>query len=476
MKKERENKRFLFRAYDIRGKYGFDLDPIMMFEIGISVTKVMEQELGHCPNIFVGYDIRKTSSMLAFNLIAGMTSVGAQVTFSGDPFPFGVVLFSGQAIKADFTSFVTASHLPPDYNGVKFYYGDGVGFPEELIKKIRDYYINGDFKTSVKDQSWKDIHSINIKHDKKDYLNFLRNNFSLSTPLKVVIDCGNGSASLTAPEIFKQCNYDVNLLWCDVDPTFPNRSPEPNAESLEILSKKVIEFQANFGVGFDGDGDRAVIVDDVGDVIPADEIGILIAQHQIKQESPASITKPVVLANIECSSIIETMLSDISEIIRIKVGHTYLTLEAKQRTNCIIGIESSGHFVFPNYFLFDDAMILPLIVGKMLSLGTKLSEMVKILPKMYKFRKIFPVSDEIKFKVIDALIDKLKDKYQQMNTIDGLSITFKDNGWLLIRASNTGPKIRLVVEARNEETMKNISEEFGDSLDQMINKITLMQV
>ena len=214
-----------------------------------------------------------------------------------------------------------------------------------------------------------------------------------------------GVARLIAPTIFEKCNYEVKQLWCDVDPLFPNRSSEPTPTSLKELSRLVIKNNANFGVGFDGDGDRAVIVDDTGNILSAEEIGIIVARFLIQQ---SNFENPLVLANIACSSLIEESIADLCQINRIKVGHTYLTLEAKKHKNrCLIGIESSGHFVFHEHFFFDDAMLLPLIVGQIISQGEKLSKSVQSLPKVYTKQLVVNIRDEIKFNLIQDLIKKI---------------------------------------------------------------------
>ena len=140
----------IFRAYDIRGHYGSEINPLMMYNLGIAVAKVAQLEYSTEELlVYVGYDVRKSSQVLAFSFVSGLASLGVHVTFSNTPFPFGVVMYSGLESNAKFTAFITASHLPPDWNGVKFYFGDGVGFSEAKIKKIRDMYIKIDSKTDL---------------------------------------------------------------------------------------------------------------------------------------------------------------------------------------------------------------------------------------------------------------------------------------------------------------------------------------
>ena len=465
-----ENKKDLFRAYDVRGIFGTQIDPELLFNIGIAVCNVVRKDLNRQPKVFVGFDVRQTSQMLTFAFISGAISTGAQIVFSDNPNPFGVVLFSGLAEKADFTAFITASHLPPENNGVKFYYGDGVGFAEEKIVNIRDEFLKIVSSSQKKYVKWNEAVFVQKRVYLDEYVQFMVKNFHLDSPLDVILDCGNGSASLSAPVVFEKCGYTATLQWCDVDPSFPNRSAEPNEESLQVLSEMVVSKKAKMGIAFDGDGDRAVIVDDLGRVIPADEIAIIIAQY-LRDHFSEKISEPLLLANISCSSAFEANLKDRFTIKRIKVGHTFLTLDARlNRSTCLLGVESSGHYVFPQYFLFDDAMLLPLIVGKIVEKEQKpLSELLSNIQKMVAIRKTLNCSDSTKFVVIQKLLADLKKNYSHINDIDGLAITLDGDGYVLIRASNTEPKIRLFAEASSKYRVEEIVTKFSTLLEQAIN-------
>ena len=464
-----ESTKRLFRAYDVRGIFGSEINPELLFKIGISVCNIIKKDLKRKIKLFVGFDVRQTSEMLAYSFISGSVSTGAEVVFLETPNPFGVVLFSGLSEKVDFTAFITASHLPPEMNGVKFYYGDGVGFSEQKIIEIRDEFARIYDNTAESFVKWNEMLFLQKRTFFNEYVQFMKKNFSLSRPLNVIIDCGNGSASISAPTVFKNCGYNATLQWTNVDPTFPNRSSEPNEESLKVLCNQVKVKKPDFGVAFDGDGDRAVIIDESGRVIPADEIAIVVANY-LSNFFEASIKNPLLLANIECSSAFEKNLSQKFDIKRIKVGHTFLTLDARiNKDKCLLGVESSGHYVFPQYFLFDDAMLLPMIVGKLLEQESKtLSEVLSNIPKMISYRKAFNCPDEKKFDVIKGLTKKLKNSYPNMNNIDGLAISLNKDGYVLIRASNTEPKIRLFAEASTQNRVDEIVNIFGKALENSI--------
>lgn len=442
----------IFRAYDIRGIYNKDLEPETMFQIGLALGNFTAEALSG-NSVAVGSDIRTTSETMRISLISGLLAAGMDITDLGTA-PFGETLFGGWKLNADVTCFITASHLPPEWTGLKLYFGDGVGFPEEAILEIKKRVLEGEFSRV----EWDGLKKVRSRTFNSEYIDFMNSNFKLQSPISAVLDCGNGSACLTAPEIFKKLGIKTEPLYCEVDPLFPNRSSEPTPDSLKKLSETVIKNGVSFGIGFDGDGDRGVIVDDKGRVLTADTVGMIIGIEMLKER------KGVILANVESSMGVEKILEPLGgDVRRIRVGHTFLTLEAKKQ-KAILGIERSGHMVIPEYFLFDDAMIIPLKIAEILSRTDKrLSEFVDDIPMFPKKTINFTVPDEYKFKVIEALQEQFAGKYPNVNTMDGVRVDL-DNGWALARCSNTEPTIRLTVEASSDETLNELATEFQNAL------------
>lgn len=460
-----DNIKHIFRAYDIRGIFNKEITPQNHFRIGLAFGTFLIKDQGlKDEHVFVAYDVRQTSSLLAQAFAAGIMTTGINIEFSGEALQFGACMFTAWQGNAFATAYITASHLPPEWNGVKFYYGSGVGFSEEDNIKIRDIFVDGRFRK----QKWDKTGQMTVNNLKEKYKNFLVSKFAIKRKLKVVIDCGNGSSCLSAPTILRSIGLEVVSLFCEVDPTFPNRSSEPDEKSLKFLAEKVQAENADFGVGFDGDGDRAVIVDDKGRIILADITGLILSKFMIK-ELP---NLKRILANVECSLALEKVLSPPALIDRIKVGHTYLTADAQKKTDTLIGIESSGHMVFPTIYLFDDAMIIPLKLAEILSKQDKsLSELVDELPTLHKQKIAVECPDNIKFKVISELLDSLQSKYDNINPIDGIGVPIGKESWVLIRASNTGPKIRIIVEAETDTQAKDLLSEFKNHLTEKISKL-----
>lgn len=444
---------YIFRAYDIRGIYKKNLDEDLMFKIGYVLGKKKK-------NFLVGNDIRKSGKSLAEALIAGLIKAGSEVVYTGTT-SFGQTMFAGLHLKVYKTLYITASHLPPEWNGLKVYYGDGVAVPEREIRKTRDEVIRSKIKYQKSNIK---IKRIDIKKKYKDYLlrKFpkIRNN-----KLKIVVDCGNGTMCLSALDIFRRFGFKVSELYCNPDPNFPGRGGEPKPNNLNALQDRVKKERADFGVAFDGDGDRAVIIDDKGRYLSGNQIGIIIAKNLLRRRKKGNI-----IASIACSMACERELSPFkAKIIRVPVGHTFLTILAK-KYQAIFGVEESGHTVLTDCFYFDDALPVPLKIAEIiLEEKKKLSELVDQL-KIYPFEEInLDCPDDKKFEILKKIKKDFLKKYKKVITIDGVKVIFPE-GWILIRVSNTSPIIRLYVEAENKKKFQELKNNFLKILKNEINK------
>jgi len=436
----------IFRAYDIRGIFAKDLPVEVMLRVGEAFGAYLKEK-GY-EHTVVGNDVRATSPTLAKAFIAGALSCGISVTDVGTA-SFGVVVFSGWLLRKDAIAFITASHLPPEWNGVKLYDGDGIGYSEEALKRIKELAFEG-----VKPAVWSEVGEYHATSFINEYVEYLVSKFDVRG-VSVTLDCGNGSMSLVAPELFRRAGMSTLSLFSNVDPRFPNRPAEPDEEHLTALKKHIKG--SDFGVAFDGDGDRAVIFDERGRLLTPDQCGVLIAKDLLSRGG-----EKVILANVECSMLIERELKPLgARVIRIPVGHTFLTLEAK-RKNATLGIESSGHFVMPSYLPFDDAMLVPLKLAEILARsGRRLSELADEVPKLPKARVDLECSDATKFKVVESLARKFSREYgeERVSTLDGVRVELED-GWALVRASNTSPLIRVTIEATSPERLEKLKKKF----------------
>ena len=450
--------RHIFRAYDIRGIYQDDISPELFYKIGQAAGTYVKRVLNG-KNLTVGNDIRQSSLPLVHSFISGVSATGVDVQYTGTS-TFGQTLFAGWKSNQDIIAFVTASHLPPEWNGIKFYYGDGVGFPVEALEKIRDFTLTSEFETV----DWGKVGAVQTVDPKINYKDFFLSKFNFKKPIKVAVDCGGASMALSVPEIFKDLGLDVVPVFCDIDPLFSVRPSEPKAKNLGVLVNTVREKQCDFGVAFDGDGDRAVLVDNTGKVLSADETGIILGKFGITDK------RGTVIVNVEVSKAVREQLEPLGFTVKqIRVGHTFLTLEGKKENACL-GIESSGHVILPEYFLFDDAIVVPLKMAEILQNNEKtLSELVDELPLYPTVREEIDCPDAIKFSVVKALKAEFTKEFENTSVLDGIRVTF-DEGWVLIRQSNTSPIIRLTAEADDETSLNRLKTEFMQRLNTTINE------
>ncbi len=451
----------IFRAYDIRGIYQKDIYPELFYQIGLGTGNYIKH-VRNGSNMVVGNDIRQSSLPLVHAFLSGVTATGINVTYTGTT-AFGQTLFKGCETKTDLIGFITASHLPPEWNGIKFYYGDGVGLPEEELQKIRDMTLHKDYELA----KWNNVGSVTNTDATQEYINFFKSKIFFSQPLKIAVDCGGASTVLSAPDVLKTIGLEVLPVFCTLDPSFSLRPSDPKPQHLQKLIETVIKNKCDFGVAFDGDGDRSVIVDNQGRVLSADMTGIIIGKHGLKKK------QGTIIANVECSKAVEEQLIPLGySIKKIQVGHTFLTLEAKLE-HSPLGIESSGHLILPEFFLFDDALVVPIKIAEILDkMNIPLSDIVDQIPMYPTKKEEIECGDTLKFDVIHQLKKELSAEFNNVNTLDGVRVELA-SGWVLIRASNTSPIIRLTAEADDTESLEKIVKEFHQ---RTLKKISSLQL
>jgi len=449
----------IFRAYDIRGLYNKDISLDVFYKIGLAAGTYVKQMMKGS-QIVIGSDIRQSSPLLTHAFIAGVTATGVHIKYTGTT-SFGQTLFTGGELHADLIVFVTASHLPPEWNGIKFYYGDGVGLPEDKLMAIRDLVLRDCFEVV----SWDKIGQVQSIDAKTGYKDFFSLHFKFKKKLKVALDCGGASMTLSAPEIFTTLGLHMVPVYCIPDPTFSQRPSDPKPKNLTTLVETVKQQRCDFGVAFDGDGDRAVIVDNTGKILSADQTGIILGKYGVKEK------KGTIIVNVECSKSVKEQLEPLGFTIKqIPVGHTFLTLEAKQE-HAPLGIESSGHLILPEYFLFDDALVIPLKIAEILEhIKKPLHELVSEIPMYPTKKEEIECADEIKFNVVQQLKQKLIKEFEHVNIMDGVRVDLPD-GWILIRPSNTSPIIRLTSEADNETILQDLTTQFLARTNEIIEHI-----
>jgi len=430
----------IFRAYDIRGIYGRDLNKEISEKIGRAFgTYIGEKE------IVVGMDSRLSSPELKESLINGIVSTGCNVIDIG-MVPTPVLYFSVYHYNMDGGIMITGSHNPPEYNGFKLMKGKETLYGHE-IQRIREIIESEEFNSgtgSVKKQEVVD-----------EYINFLRERINLRKKLRVVIDAGNGTAGPIALKLFKNLGCDVIPLYCEPDGNFPNHHPDPTVDKfLEDLIEKVKEEDADIGIAYDGDADRVGFIDDSGNIIRGDEALILFSREILSREKKVKI-----ILEVKCSqALVEDIKRNGGIPIMYRTGHSFIKKKMREE-NAILAGEMSGHFFFSdNYYGYDDAIFASARMLQIISNSDRrLSEIIKEIPKYFSTPEIrVPCPEERKFEIVDEIRRKFEKKFDVID-VDGARIQF-DDGWGLVRASNTEPAIILRFEGKTKLRMNEIKE------------------
>ena len=446
----------IFRAYDIRGIANQELTTEIAVKVGMAYGTYLNRNNIH-GRISIGRDIRLSSPHLERAVASGLASTGYDVEMIGlVPIPVA----NYWTWKGDFCGgvYITASHNPAEYNGIRFRHGDGTGYTDGNIE-IKDIF----FGEEMHMPSWNEFGEINRVLSEKvleEYQEFILPKFSKMNGMKIAIDPGNGAAAGVASLLFEKMGAKVKTINDEPDGRFPNRPSEPSAKNLKGLSEMIENGNFDFGIGFDGDADRCVFVDNNGSVVKTEKSGLIMAKNILtKDEGP-------VLVGVPCSKIVEEELKeDGVEVIWIRVGDVFVC-ELLKKHNAVFAMESSAHFFAPTLteYFFDDPFVMSLSLAEVVCKSNmKLSDIVEKM-KEYPYEEIkFECADEIKFKINEELERKFIENGYRVETIDGVKI-WLENGWVLLRPSNTQPVIRMFVEANNEIEMKKIKSEFTKEL------------
>ncbi|MCS7149684.1 MAG: phosphomannomutase/phosphoglucomutase [Caldimicrobium sp.] len=448
---------YIFREYDIRGRVGEDFTEEVVRLIGKAYGTMVKRKGGE--TVVCGRDGRLSGPSLQNALIEGITSTGVNVIDIGIT-PTPVMYFSlfwWENIDGGIQ--VTGSHNPPEFNGLKICLGRDTIFGGE-IQRIRDLIEKEDFEKGSGKPSQRDI--------LEDYINYLYDNIKLERPLKVALDPGNGVCALTAPKIFEKLGCEVERLFCEVDGTFPNHHPDPVVpENLKFLKEAVISKGYEGGFGYDGDGDRIGVIDEKGNIIWGDQLLIIFAEELLKKYTGAKV-----IAEVKCSRVFYRRVEELGgKPIMWKTGHSLIKSKMKEEKALLAG-EMSGHIFFADrWFGFDDGVYASLRLAEILSKTSKpLSSYLEELPKMFSTPEIRTACpDEIKFEVVKDLVKKFKSEGLTVIDVDGARIEF-DEGWALVRASNTQPVLVLRFEAETEAFLSELQERVYNSLHETMRK------
>lgn len=431
----------IFRAYDIRGIFGKDLTEEVATRIGAAFAKFVEGKTA-----VVGRDARISGEKLRDALISGLVT-RCDVTDVG-VVPTPLLYFAASRLRKDAGVMVTASHNPPQWNGFKAFRGNGGSIYGKDMETVREYAKAVDPKKLGEKRGKAASHEGIIG----EYQDFVQGKIRLGRKLSVVADTANGTCGLVAPALFERLGCDVLTLNQKPDGTFPAHLPVPKPETLGELMKEVVRRKADFGVGYDGDGDRAVFIDEKGNLIPGD-LTLLIFAKDVLQKHPGG----KVVYELSCSMAVEEYVKKLGGIPLVeRVGHTFI-MDKMISEKALLGGEKSSHFYFADVYGMDDGVFASMKMAEILSKSDeKLSEMVASLPQYPSvYEKNFECPDKQKFMVIENVRSQFKRYGLKTLNIDGVKL-IEEDGWVILRASNTEPVIRISAEAKTKKKLKKL--------------------
>ena len=468
---------FGFREYDARWLYpkNVNLEGIKNIGKGLG-TQIINHTKKKNPRVIVGHDYRSYSEEIKSALKKGLISTGCfveDVGLSLSP----MVYFAQFNLDADGVAMITASHNENGWTGVKMGIKKGLTHTPEEMKELKDITLNKKFLEGEGNEK-------QIDNFQQVYKNDLIEKNKISKKIKTVVACGNGTAGIFAPDILRGIGCEVIELDCKLDWTFPKYNPNPeDLEMLHAISKAVKDNNADIGFGFDGDGDRVGVVDNKGNVIFSDKIGLLIARNLSSMHKNAKFVVDVKSTGLYSKD--KVLLENNCKTIYWKTGHSHI----KRKVNtekALAGFEKSGHFFFnkPLGYGYDDGINSAIHVCHLLNNQNKMmSEIISELPNTYQTPTMAPFcKDEEKYQVVEDLVkqvEKIKDDKIKIDeqiiievlTVNGVRFSFEDGSWGLIRASSNKPSLVVVTESPTSDLRKKKIFDFIDELLQKTGKI-----
>ena len=466
-----------FREYDARWLYPDEINLAGLEHLGLGLgTQILNKTGKESPRVVVGYDYRSYSEEVKNSLVKGLLNSGCNVEDVGlslSPMAY----YAQFELNADGVAMVTASHNENGWTGVKMGIEKGLTHAPEEMKELKDIVINQKF--IKKKGKYKKIENFS-----QIYKNNLIKNNKINKKIKAVVACGNGTAGIFAPEIIRGIGCEVIEMDCDLDFSFPKYNPNPeDLKMLHEISMKVRDANADIGFGFDGDGERVGVIDNNGNEIFSDKIGLLIARNLAPQfpnstfiidvKSTGLFSKDEILEKHNCKTIYW------------KTGHSHIKRKVNEE-KALAGFEKSGHFFFnkPLGLGYDDGINSAIQVCHLLNNNkNKMSDIIKNLPTTYQTPTMAPYcKDEEKYKIVDDMIEKFikfKDdnvkidgeEIKEILTVNGIRFSLGDGSWGLIRASSNKPSLVVVTESPTSDNRKKAIFDFIDEQLQKTNKV-----
>jgi len=439
-----ENLAKLFGSSGVRGLVNVDLTPVLACRVGLAVATHSKAK-----KALVARDTRVSGSLLEDALVAGLLAGGVDVSLIG-VVPTPALAYLTKVLNAEVGFMLTASHNPPQYNGIKIFNSNSLSYTDESQNAVEKIIAEENFALA----DWRSIGKASLADVGYLYIEMIRKAVALHKQWHVAVDPGCGATFDVGPAVLKATGCKVTALNAQPDGFFPARSSEPTAESLKDLAHVVKELGADVGIAFDGDGDRAAFIDDRGSFVDFDRSLAAYAAYALKRDGGGTV-----VTNVEASMCVEKMAETLGgKVVRTKVGDIYIS-EAIKRSNAVFGGEPCGAWVHPQFHYCPDGPLSAVLLLKALEEENKsLREFVAEVPEYVTLRENIACKNDLKHKVmasIEKIVKSAFPEYTDFSTVDGVRLALK-NGWLLIRASGTEPLIRLTVEGESLKAAKDI--------------------
>ena len=466
-----------FREYDARWLYPNDIDLEGIENLGKGLgTQIIKNTKKNNPKVIVGHDYRSYSEEIKTALKKGLITTGCYIEDIGLSLS-PTVYYAQFHLDGDAVAMVTASHNENGWTGVKMGIQKGLTHGPEEMNEFKDITLNKKFVTGQGDEK-------KIDDFKKIYIDDLIKKNKINKKIKVVVACGNGTAGIFAPKVLKGIGCEVIELDCNLDFTFPKYNPNPeDLKMLHAISKCVKDNNADIGFGFDGDGDRVGVIDNTGNEIFSDKIGLLIARNLSSKHKNSKFIVDVKSTGLYTND--KILLKNNCKTIYWKTGHSHIKRKVNKE-KALAGFEKSGHFFFnqPLGYGYDDGINSAIQVCLLLNNeNKKINEIINELPKTYQTPTMAPFcKDEEKYQVVEDLlkkVEKIKSDNVKIDgqiiagvlTVNGIRFSFEDGSWGLIRASSNKPSLVIVTESPTSNERKKKIFDFIDDLIQKTGKI-----
>ncbi|MEM0367570.1 MAG: phosphoglucosamine mutase [Candidatus Nitrosocaldus sp.] len=442
--------RRLFGTNGVRGVFGKDLT----LDLALRLSYALATYYREGP-LLLAYDGRYSSPLIADVVKAGLNTMGIDVHDAG-LVPTPCLQYCTKRLGYRGGVMITASHNPPEYNGIKVMASDGVEIAREDEFMIEEIYFSNKFMQSKgigRDERLNNAVDIYLQ----GITSLVDVDRIRSKGLKVVVDLGNGAQAVAASRLLNMLGCKVVALNERIDGSFPGRGSEPTVDNLGELTTRVRDSSADLGVAYDGDGDRSIFCDEQGNIYTGDRSGALLVEHVLAKEVQGVGVNVNVVTPVNSSMLIDIVATKYgAKVIKTRVGSVEVSREMV-RASALVGLEENGGFMYAKHIpVRDGAMSTALMLEALASRGEPLSRIMSSYKRFYQYKTKFPCSREQASRVIDAL----RDKSLRVESIDGVKIWVDDESWIMVRQSGTEPIMRLYAESSDEQRLRSMVDSY----------------